>query len=64
MARVLWSGTAEGDLVDIWTFIAKDSPDAANRLLDQLTQKCDLLAKSPEIGRRRDELRQGSVASP
>jgi toxin ParE1/3/4 len=56
MARVLRSSTAEGDLVDIWMFIAKDSPDAADRFLDHLAQKCELLAESPEIGRRREEL--------
>jgi toxin ParE1/3/4 len=56
MARVLRSSLAEHDLVDIWIFIAKDSPDAADRFLDHLAQKCELLAESPEIGRRREEL--------
>lgn len=56
MARVLRSHLAERDLVDIWSFIAKDSPDAADRFLDLLAEKCEMLAKWPEAGRRREEL--------
>ena len=56
MPRVLRSDLAEGDLVEIWLFIAQDNPDAADRFLDLLSQKCELLAESPEMGRQRDEL--------
>ena len=52
--RVQRSDLAEADLVEIWLFIAKDSPDAADRFLDLLAEKCELLAGSPEMGRRRD----------
>lgn len=54
--RVQRSDLAEADLIEIWFFIAKDSPDAADRFLDLLAEKCQLLADSPEMGRRRDEL--------
>ena len=58
------SGLAEGDLVEIWLFIAKDSPDAADRFLDLLAQKCELLAGSPEMGRRRNDLGPGLRSFP
>ena len=64
MARVHRSNLAEGDLVEIWLFIAKDSPDAADRFLDLLAQKCELLAESPEMGRRRNELSPGLRSFP
>jgi toxin ParE1/3/4 len=64
LAKVLWSDLAESDLVEIWFFIAKDSPDAADRFLDLLDQKCELLAGSPEIGRRRNELSPGLRSFP
>jgi toxin ParE1/3/4 len=56
LTRVQRSDLAEGDLIEIWLFIAKDSPDAADRFLDLLTEKCEFLAESPEMGRRRNEL--------
>lgn len=56
MVGTVQSPLAKRDLVDIWVFIAKDNPDAADRFLDHLAQKFGLLAESPEIGRRREEL--------
>jgi len=47
---------AEQDLLDIWTYIAQDNPEAADRFVDLLVQKCDNLCDFPEIGTRRDEL--------
>jgi toxin ParE1/3/4 len=64
LPTVLRSDLAEDDLVEIWLFIAKDSPNAADRFLDLLDQKCQLLAESPEIGRRRPELAPACAASP
>ena len=34
--RIFVTRTAFKDLSGIWTFIAKDSPDAADRVLDEL----------------------------
>ena len=56
MASVRRSALAELDLLEIWSHIAKDSPGAADRFLDLIGEKCDLLAASPAIGRRREEL--------
>lgn len=56
MANVRRSALAERDLLEIWAFIARDNPSAADRFLDLIGEKCDLLAVSPEMGRRREEL--------
>ena len=56
MAKARLSRLAEQDLLDIWTYIAKDNPDAADRFTDLLIQKCESLCDFPEIGTRRDEL--------
>jgi toxin ParE1/3/4 len=56
LARVLRSGLAESDLLDVWSYIARDNPDAADRFLDLIDEKLALLAEFPEIGRRRDDL--------
>lgn len=56
MARARLSRLAEQDLLEIWSYIARDNPDAADRFVDLLTEKCGLLAEAPEMGRRREEL--------
>lgn len=56
MARVLQTPRSRRDLLDIWSFVAEDSPEAADRLLEGIDQKCKLLAQFPEMGRRREEL--------
>lgn len=56
MAKARLSRFAEQDLLEIWNYIAKDNPNAADRFVDLLTEKCEFLAASPEIGRRREEL--------
>jgi toxin ParE1/3/4 len=56
VASVRRSALAELDLLEIWSHIAKDSASAADRFLDLIGEKCDLLAASPDMGRRREEL--------
>ena len=53
---------AEADLDDIWLYVARESGsiDAANRLIDAITERFWLLGQYPRIGRRRDsDLRPG-----
>ena len=38
-------------------YIAKDNPDAANRLISRIFEVVDLLAQFPELGRRVPEMR-------
>lgn len=56
MRRVVLSDLAETDLVDIWVFVAQDNVEAADRLLDQIHERCQLLAATPNAGRQRPEL--------
>ena len=48
---------SEQDLIDIWIYIAQDNPDAADRVLDEIAAKCDLLAEHPRLGPARPDIR-------
>jgi toxin ParE1/3/4 len=63
MPRVRLSKQALQDLDEIWLYIAKDSPDAATRLMDEISSRCGLLANFPESGRLRPEFNQKTVRS-
>ena len=54
--RVLKRPLAESDLDDIWWYIAQDNPEAADRLLDKIEERCRALARFPEMGVSREEL--------
>ena len=56
MARVRITPLAELDLEEIWFFIAQDDPVAADRLLDLLENKCNLLADNPQMGPARADI--------
>jgi plasmid stabilization system protein ParE len=47
---------AVDDLLDIWGFIASDSPEAADRVEAAIFRACDLLAASPLAGSTRKDL--------
>jgi plasmid stabilization system protein ParE len=38
--KLVISDEAVSDLVDIWTYIAEDSPERADRFVDQIHDKC------------------------
>jgi toxin ParE1/3/4 len=46
-------------LIDIWTYIARDNPAAADRLLDLLDQKSQALAHTPQMGKAREDIAAG-----
>jgi toxin ParE1/3/4 len=54
--RVLKRPLAYADLAEIWSFIADDSEDAADRFFAVLEQKFGMLATQPLMGRLRTEL--------
>lgn len=56
MTSVQFTPQALADLFDIWSFIAKDNPVAADRVEDAICRACELLAREPLIGRERSEL--------
>jgi toxin ParE1/3/4 len=56
MAVVEWTAEAEEDLIDIWTYIAQDNPQAADNLLDEIDAKALALASSPYLGAARPDI--------
>ncbi len=56
MPELIVSPEAEQDLLDIWLYIAEDSPVHADRFLDRLEEKALRLAEFIDIGVHRPEL--------
>jgi plasmid stabilization system protein ParE len=56
MRKYQFTPQAAGDLIEIWNFIAKDNPEAADRVEETLFRACDLLADAPFAGRPRKDL--------
>jgi plasmid stabilization system protein ParE len=50
MSSYRFTPQAASDLLDIWSFIAQDNPDAADR------RACDILAEAPLAGQMRKDL--------
>jgi plasmid stabilization system protein ParE len=50
------SEEALADLQDIWGYIARDNPSAADNLESEIYQACEFLAKNPRLGHKRPDL--------
>ncbi len=55
---------ANQDLVSIWRHFAQDNRTAADKQLEAIERKCQLLLRYPKIGRSREDVRQGSRTFP
>jgi toxin ParE1/3/4 len=64
MPELIISPEAESDLLDIWFYIAQDSPVNADRFLDKLEEKALKLCEFSEIGLDRPELAEGLKSFP
>lgn len=54
------SSLAERDLEQIWSYVAADaSPEVADRLIDNIIARFDLLVEQPGMGRLRPEFGTG-----
>ena len=54
------SSRAERDLDEVWLYVAEDaSPTTADRLIDEIVDRFDLLAEQPRMGRLRPEFGAG-----
>jgi len=54
------SSLAEQDLEEIWSYVAEDaSASTADRLIDSLIDRFELLAEQPRMGRLRPEFGEG-----
>ena len=51
MAKVRWAERARDDLREIYDFIARDSPRAAEALVERVLHSTERLASFPESGR-------------
>ncbi|MGC1304383.1 MAG: type II toxin-antitoxin system RelE/ParE family toxin [Caulobacteraceae bacterium] len=56
MDRVTVTPRAEADLDEIWLHVAMDAPKAADRLIDQIVERCASLAAHPHLGPARPEI--------
>jgi toxin ParE1/3/4 len=56
MSRCRFTFQAADDLEETHDFIPEDSPQAAVDFISRLEEKCHILAKTPEMGRQRNEL--------
>ena len=50
------SPQAAQDLQDIHDYLFANNPDTADKFLDSITQKFEMLTNFPNMGRKRDEL--------
>lgn len=50
---------AEEDLIEIWMYVANDNPEAADKLIEQIDAKCQMLADNPAIGQARSDIASG-----
>lgn len=64
MSQVVKRPLAETDLDEIWWYLAQDNPDAADRFLDKIEERCRTLAQFPNLGVSRDELHPGLRSLP
>jgi len=56
---VIRTARADEDLIDIWTYIAAENPDAADRVLDAIETRWLQLARHPYSGMARDDIAPG-----
>jgi toxin ParE1/3/4 len=64
MLKILKRPEAENDLDEIWWYIAQDSPDCADKILDEIGEASRKLAQFANMGRNRDELHPGLKSFP
>jgi toxin ParE1/3/4 len=60
--RLLKAPAAVVDLDNIWDYIAEDNEAAADKLIDDILETCNLLLQMPRIGRQRPELGRGVLS--
>jgi plasmid stabilization system protein ParE len=55
-SRFVLTPQARADLIDIWNYIAEDSLDSADQVLERLYDAFTRLAKMPGMGHHREDL--------
>ncbi len=54
--RFVLTPQAQADLLEIWNYIAEDSPESADRVLERLYAAFTRLAETPAMGHHREDL--------
>lgn len=54
-----FTSLANADIDNIWESIARDNPEAADRLIDEIYEQVKLIARFPDSGHRREDLAEG-----
>jgi toxin ParE1/3/4 len=56
MPDIRRTAQAEEDLIELWQYIAQDNHGAADRLLEEIEDRCSLFATNPQLGRARPDI--------
>jgi plasmid stabilization system protein ParE len=64
MACVVFTQSAQTDLLEAWLFIAEENQAAADHTLDAIERQAQALVSQPLIGRARPELAEGVRSWP
>ena len=59
--RVHWTGNAIGHLVNIYEYIAINSPTFAKRMVDRITRRSEQIADHPFSGRKVPEYESDDI---
>ncbi len=63
MAKIFRTSWAEVDLAEIWTYIANDDIQAADRLIHRIDERFQLLLENPNMGDSMEQYRAGLRAT-
>jgi addiction module RelE/StbE family toxin len=61
MAKVKWTNLALDDLRSIYDYISQDSAKYADRLVDKIIEKVEMLENNPQVGRKVPEFDNESI---
>jgi len=64
MAKLLYTASAENDLLEAWLYVAENNMAAADRMIDQIEAEAIHLLGQPMMGRQRNELAAGLRSWP
>lgn len=59
MARVEITAPARRDLDGIWDYLAEESVESADRIIDRIADRCSLYATQPDLGTPADRFSAG-----
>ena len=59
MARIVRLPLAKQDALSIWLYIGRDNVAAAQRMLETIDSRLELLSRNPKLGRERPDIAPG-----